>query len=686
MKKSYILLFPVFFFISSLKIVTAQAVLLDDNHGLSGFPYNGKIFLYSEHDSTLWTSDGTPGGTSQFSTVKSANGNFAILNNKIYFDGLDASHGSELWVTDATTSGTSLVADIWVGTDSSKPDNLFTFDNKLYFTAYTPSLGRELYQYNGSGVPVNITDFNIGSGNSFDEFFLTFSNAGVIFFNATTLTQNSIYVLKSGGTIDKILDLPFGFNPIGYSNVGNTTFFAISDRINEMILYKSDGTSSGTILLKDFNSTYSGLMGTQMISWNNKIFFTAAASELDNELWVTDGTTTQMVADINPNSGSFPNLTNSVVLKNKLVFSAANDTTGTELWMTDGTASGTSILKDINTYDSIGSNPVLFPIISLNLSGNGLNYDRSKTFNGYVFFSADDSTHGQALWKTDGTEVNTVMVKDLNPSGNSVTGPYFYTKEGFIFSGDNGTDGSEPWISDGSESGTTGIVNINLTGDSDPFFLFIWNGDLYLNADNGNETEESEYDFYKLQGPYTSLPVTIIDFNAITTPHNVTLRWSTSSESNTDQFMVTRSTDGKHFTSIGHVRAAGNSTILKNYSFTDADAYQQGKSILYYRLEMKDKDDISYLSKIVTTTLYIQPVVMKFFPNPANNLLKITYSTKVRGNINITDLNGRIIYKSSISPSPNGFLEINLKSWTSGTYLIHLTENGSSVVQKFVKK
>lgn len=38
--------------------------------------------------------------------------------------------------------------------------------------------------------------------------------------------------------------------------------------------------------------------------------------------------------------------------------------------------------------------------------------------NGVLFFKANDGVHGGELWKSNGTEAGTVMVKDIDPVGD----------------------------------------------------------------------------------------------------------------------------------------------------------------------------------------------------------------------------------------------------------------------------
>jgi ELWxxDGT repeat protein len=78
------------------------------------------------------------------------------------------------------------------------------------------------------------------------------------------------------------------------------------------------------------------------------LFFTSDDGVHGNELWKTDGTTsgTVLVKDIYPGSnGSGPRYL--VAMGSNLLFAAADGENGTELWISDGTADGTRLFRDI---------------------------------------------------------------------------------------------------------------------------------------------------------------------------------------------------------------------------------------------------------------------------------------------------------------------------------------------------
>ncbi len=81
---------------------------------------------------------------------------------------------------------------------------------------------------------------------------------------------------------------------------------------------------------------------------NDIVYFVADNGINGDELWISDGTATGtvMVKDIFPGlQSSFPN---SLTVMNGLVyFRANNGAHGVELWRSDGTAAGTTMVKDI---------------------------------------------------------------------------------------------------------------------------------------------------------------------------------------------------------------------------------------------------------------------------------------------------------------------------------------------------
>src|SRR5262249_18091383 len=136
------------------------------------------------------------------------------------------------------------------------------------------------------------------------------------------------------------------------------------------------------------------------------VFFTAESLFDGRELWKTDGTSTGtvLVKDIGPGSGFSSNPSFLTPVGSTLYFSAFD--AATELWKSDGTTPGTVMVKRINTAD-----PAL----------HGSRPSALTSFNGNLYFMASDGIHGTELWKSDGTEAGTMLVKDLQPGAGGTS-------------------------------------------------------------------------------------------------------------------------------------------------------------------------------------------------------------------------------------------------------------------------
>jgi len=105
--------------------------------------------------------------------------------------------------------------------------------------------------------------------------------------------------------------------------------------------------------------------------------------------------------------------------------------------------------------------------------------------NNELYFSADDGVNGKELWKSDGTATGTVMVKDINGSGNFSPVYLTFMNNKIYFSADDGVNGYELWKSDGTAIGTVMVKDINGPGHSSPGSLTVMNNEIYFSADDG---------------------------------------------------------------------------------------------------------------------------------------------------------------------------------------------------------
>ena len=263
-----------------------------------------------------------------------------------------------------------------------------------------------------------------------------------------------------------------GSNPVNLTNVSGTLYFGLGDSSIDRELWKTDGTSSGTVLVKDIFPGSNRSDPSFLTNVNGILFFqaTIGAAPAERELWKSDGTSsgTILVKDINPGtSDSQPQLLTNV--NGTLYFVATTNIEGRELWKSDGTSSGTVLVKDIN------------PGVS-NSSPSGL-----TIINDTLFFSARGSGNDSELWKSDGTSSGTVLVKDIIPGmTGSYPGDMARVNDTLYFTARSGGNDFELWKSDGTSSGTIMVKDINPgSSGSYPRFLTNINGTLLFGANNG---------------------------------------------------------------------------------------------------------------------------------------------------------------------------------------------------------
>lgn len=380
----------------------------------------GDRILFAADDGTsgteLWVSDGSAGGTSLVKDINPGTAGaspqlLTPLNGKMVFRATEPATGTELWVTDGTAAGTQLLADIQPGTSGSAPQKFARAGNILYFVASTAT-GNQLWKTDGtpSGT-IPATEFTPTSYSYIDS--VTADNGKLLV--VTCLSSMSISwdlwrVDPAAGTTVRVTTLLR--QPKYVTSCGGRMFFSLVSGTYGDELWLTDGTESGTTLVKDIDPAGSATPG-QLLCLDTTLYFRASEPATGMELWKSDGTPsgTLLVKDINPGTASsYP--WGLKAFNGRLLLQASDGTTGGELWISDGSDAGTVPVKDINPG-----------------SGGYVTTDDLAVAGTLAVFSASDGVHGDEVWVTDGTAETTFLLADLRP-GSSYSSPGNFTVSG----------------------------------------------------------------------------------------------------------------------------------------------------------------------------------------------------------------------------------------------------------------
>jgi ELWxxDGT repeat protein len=395
----------------------------------------------AKYGEELWKSDGTKSGTKIVKDIvpgpgaSDAEDIVSTGPRTTFFRAWDKDHGEELWKTDGTEKGTTLVKDI--NTDLppgarcdqgdcgipkgwSHPDTVTVMGKQVFFAADDGKHGVELWKSDGTEKGTKLVkDINTVPGNSNPndkgdaltrsaEVEKLYVVGKTLYFRASD-GKHGVELWKSDGT-ERGTTLVKDINP------------AAPDPINTAC--KRRKSCAGSSWVDDITVVGKSAAG-------RRIYFTAVDGKHGLELWKSDGTSkgTTLVKNVNTSSAlGASDIGELVALRKRLYFSANDGKHGLELWKSDGTRSGTTLVKDINTGPD-DSNP-----------------DSLTAFKGRLLFSADDGVHGSEMWRSNGTKANTALLINLEPGAVgsepgelTISGPLLY------FAASTPSAGEELW-------------------------------------------------------------------------------------------------------------------------------------------------------------------------------------------------------------------------------------------------
>ena len=203
-----------------------------------------------------------------------------------------------------------------------------------------------------------------------------------------------------------------------------------------------------------------------------------------------------------------------------------------------------------------------------------------------MYFDKNDAAHGNELWKSNGTEQGTKLVKDIY-TGSGSSSPNFITAAcngKLLFNAVNPVHGAELWLSDGTEAGTSILKDINqtTTSGSNPTFLVNLNNTLLFSAGeihHGNELWKSNgrspgtlivKDIVPGQAGSSPFGMTTLKNDAYFFTYNPTRLWKTDGTGGGTSFIKGFSDNGVSY-ALGFpvlILAASNQVFFSIYNYS----------------------------------------------------------------------------------------------------------------------
>ena len=196
------------------------------------------------------------------------------------------------------------------------------------------------------------------------------------------------------------------------------------------------------------------------------------------------------------------------------------------------------------------------------------------------------------------------------------------------------------------------------------------------------KTGIASFSRWTLSSVNNPLPVQFSLFNVKCEGNINKINWTTANEMNSSHFIVERSSDGNQWTTIGKVKAVGNSNVENKYSFTD------NVSSGYYRIAQFDLDGSKKYTGILRSSC-LNTDLFSVFPNPVTSkaVINMQAGNNSQASIKIFDSKGSLI-KTQMTTLLSGSNQVyvDMEKLSGGVYQMVVEWGGKKKTVRVVKQ
>lgn len=454
---------------------------------------------------------------------------------------------------------------------------------------------------------------------------------------------------------------------IVWTDISNTTTSQSFSGITSNRLYRalvtngscgSAYSSNGSITV--YGSTVTKWLGTTSTDWGTASNWCGGIADNGMDVVVTSSAPNNLVLDQNRLVGSFDfNGSNKIIIlgNNTLTANGFTGTSSLNYVQTNGTGKLKMNVANNSTVLFPVSNSSYNPVSITNNSGNSDNFSvrvLDEVYTNGLTGSVMTTSRIKRTWDISKTYANGGSGINFTFNWNPAE---VYNVSTPMLNHYNGTD----WDAQTGASSSTAnsMTFIGYIGTFSPFAI----------SNSGQP-----------------LPVTLTQFSATCETENTTIEWQTASEQNSDVFVIERSENGKDWTTVDEVAAAGNSNTTINYIYKD---YSRTRGLNYYQLQQIDVDGKMTTYGPISATCDIEIVEIAVYPNPTDGEFAIEISapqTEMYLVIFETADGNRISEMEYQIKEGMNMIPMHAKDLDAGVYFIRVVNGTDSYLKKVVIK